>query len=278
MRQRNILLQHFSAIVLAGALSAAWGHDPQARYLGNAGVMVSAGSEKIVFDAFFDVDYGQYLLVAPETRAALIADQPPYDGLAAAFVSHVHGDHFSTAPMLAFVAANPKVRVFAPQQVVDALRRESDDPALLSHVVGFDLEPGDEPARLRAGSMDIAAVAIPHAGGQRNADIQNLFFAVRIADRASVLHMGDAGPDPNEFERQRAFFEAWRFDLIFPPYWFFADETGRFLLARFFATAQPVGVHVPERAGADPTGWRRALDADLFIEPGETRLIGQGAP
>ena len=268
------LLRCLTALVLSGGLSIASAHDPEVRYLGNAGVMVSAGEEKVVFDALFDADYGQYLLVAPETRAALIANRPPFEEIAAAFVSHVHGDHFSSAPTLAFLGAHPEVRLFAPRQVVDALRKDAGDASLLDRVVGFDLQPGDQPATLRAGSLGITAVAMPHAGGERHAAIQNLFFAVDLSGGPGILHLGDAAPDPAAFEGQRAFFEGRRFDLVLPPYWFFADGTGRALLDQFFAGAKTLGVHVPARAAEDPGGWRQALKADLFIEPAEIRMLG----
>ena len=75
------------------------------RHTTNEGILVSACGSKILFDAFYEDSYGQYLLVPDEIRAALMSGEPPYDDIDAVFVSHVHGDHFSPAPTLAYLGA-----------------------------------------------------------------------------------------------------------------------------------------------------------------------------
>ena len=263
-----------SASLLLLAAGGAASHEAEARYLGNEGVLVAAGEQKVLFDAFFSDDYGEYVLVDADTRAALNAGRPPYDGVDAVFVSHVHGDHFSPAPMLAYLRERPRARVFAPAQVVDVLQAEAgDDAALLSRVTAFDLAPGDPAAMASIAGFRFAVVAIPHAGGAQTADIQNLAFRVSLAPGPTVIHLGDAGADPDEFARQADFWSGKPVDLVLPPFWLFTDPIGRELLERHFPGSHAVGIHVPAEAAGDGAAWREHFDADLFADPGETRAI-----
>ena len=72
-----------------------------ARFLANEAVLISHGDLKVLFDAFYSSSFGTLLLVPEPTVHALMAGEPPYDGIDALFVSHVHGDHFTAAPTLA---------------------------------------------------------------------------------------------------------------------------------------------------------------------------------
>ena len=94
-------------------------HDvsAEATYLGNEGVLVVRGDTKVLFDAFYTNSYGQYTLVPDEIADAILAGNPPYDGITAIFVSHVHGDHFSAEPAVAYLQAHPGVQLYGTNQV-----------------------------------------------------------------------------------------------------------------------------------------------------------------
>ena len=51
--------------ILAGLLllADAWAHDSQALYLGNEGVLITHGDDKVLFDAFYAEAHGLYVLV-----------------------------------------------------------------------------------------------------------------------------------------------------------------------------------------------------------------------
>ena len=69
-------------------------------YLANQGVLVTAGDTGILFDPLFDADFDRFQLVPAELHAAMLAGEPPFDDVAAVFVSHAHADHFSAGMML----------------------------------------------------------------------------------------------------------------------------------------------------------------------------------
>lgn len=252
-------------------------HDVEARatYLGNEGVLIVQGDVKLLFDPLFDEAYGQYQLVPDDIRAAVMAGDPPYDGVRAVFVSHAHGDHFSAAPMLAYLRAHPSVRLFAPEQAREQLFEEAGETdAALDRVIAFDIAPGDAPVQMNVEGLAIDVIAVPHSGGERHAGVRNLIFRVTLDEAMTVVHMGDADPQDAHFAPHQDHWDAKALDLALPPYWFFSSEEGRSVLEVRLRPRQSVGVHVPVSASIDPVGARAQMGADLFIIPGEERLIG----
>jgi L-ascorbate metabolism protein UlaG (beta-lactamase superfamily) len=265
------------SIFLLGIGGSAHGHDPEAQagYLGNAGVVVGACGTRVLFDAFFEDDYGRYLLVPAATAEQVAAGVPPYDGVEAAFVTHVHGDHFTPAPTLAYLRAHPAVRLYAPRQVADALANVAAaiDKSVLDRIVSFDLDAGDTPQTHTRGGLTVEVVAIPHSGGQGMADIQNLAYRVTLRDAVTVSHLGDATGDETFYLEQRPFWDARATQLAFVPYWLLLDEDGRRIIGERIGAATVVGVHVPADAVGQGREWRQQAGGDLFTDPGESRRI-----
>ncbi|MGB0134308.1 MBL fold metallo-hydrolase [Dokdonella sp.] len=269
----RILMGALGLLALGGHALA---HEPSAsaRYVGNEGVLVSRGDTKVIFDAFYSDSYGQYSLVPDSIRADLLAGTPPYDGIDAVFVSHVHGDHFSAAPAVAFMRAHKTVPMYASKQTYDALLEEvgEGDP-LLSRVIVADLTPTDAAKHFEVKGLQIEVVSIPHAGGPSRASIQNLSWRVTLDDKTTVVHFGDAGIVEADFEPHARHFAERRAAAAFPPYWFFGEEAGKAIIARYFNADQVVGIHVPASATGHGDEARRRLGGDVFTDPGETRQL-----
>ncbi len=243
-----------------------------AHYLGNEGVMISSGETKILFDAFYAQSYGQYALVPAATRKALIESSAPFDDVDALFVSHVHGDHFSPAPTLEYLRANPKVKLYASGQVVDTLA--GSEQQLAQRLVAFDLATGDPAQSLTVGSISIDVVRIPHSGAGRE-NIENLAFRVSLDNQLTVLHLGDAGFDERVFAAHQNHWAAKKLDVAFPPYWFLTDATGRAILDTWLKPEKTIGIHVPIAAAGNGDAWRIEYGGDLFTDPGETRALSE---
>jgi len=267
----------FIHILLAGIFL--WGgaaaHDDPARahYLGNEGVMIVHEDTKILFDAFYANSYGQYALVPDEIAGAMMTATPPYDGIDAIFVSHVHGDHFTAAPAITYLRAHETVHLYGSQQVYDAILAAgvaADEP-LMARVHGFDLDPEDEAKSFKVGALSVDVVAIPHAGNRPT--IQNFAWRVTLDDEVTVMHLGDADPEPADFTRHQAHFDAKKTHTAFPPDWFIGLERGEMILKEIIGANQVVGIHVPKRAGGNGDQWRARAGGDLFTDPGETREV-----
>ena len=272
--------QFFTGAIVAifGIIDSPLAHElaGEALYLGNEGVLVGKGEVKVLFDAFYADSYNRYVLVPGEIRKALIVGAPPYDGIDALFVSHIHGDHFTAEPTLAYLRAQPDVVLYGPQSVVDALVAASEGPddPVLKRLVAFDLKPGDSPGATSVGSIEIDVVAIPHSGGERMAGIRNLVFRATLGEWPTVIHMGDAATDDEQFARLQNHWDAKHANTAFPPYWFLLSEEGRSILKHRIKADQVIGVHVPAEAGGQGGAWREEAGGDLFTDPGESRAIG----
>jgi L-ascorbate metabolism protein UlaG (beta-lactamase superfamily) len=246
-------------------------------YLANEGVMISKGDVKVLFDPLFDTSFGQYQLLPKQMEKELFAGLPPFDGVDAVFVSHYHGDHFSPELMLSFLKSREDIKLYAPTQAVSALHAVAgaQDQAVFERVTGIDLEHGDEPVSLTVEDLLIEAAFIPHSGWQRRPiEVKNLSFRVTLGEEITVLHMGDADPDPEHFSRNRSYWIDGEHNLALPPYWFFDSAGGRIILDEFIKSDHAIGVHVPVAMPDDPSERPDELIGfDLFTEPGESREI-----
>lgn len=267
-------------LVIAGMLwTHGYAHDPsaQATYLGNEGVMVVRGDISILFDAFYADSYGQYTLVPDAITGSLLAGEAPYDGIDAVFVSHVHGDHFSAAPAIAYLRAQPQVQLYGPEQIREAIVESgvrADDP-IFGQIHTYSLRPEDQPIEFSLDGLLVEAAAIPHAGGEQTADISNFAWRVTLDAMTTVIHLGDAGSVIADFERHRPFFEKTHSHAAFPPYWLFLDATGKRIIETYIAADQTIGVHVPASTTGKGEETREQLGGDAFTDPGEVRQIGE---
>lgn len=257
-------------LVLVGQPSLAHDDVSRARYLGNEGILVRHGDTAILFDAFYAQGFNNYVLVPEETINRLHKGEPPYDGVTALFVSHIHGDHFSVGPTRAYLRARPEVTVFASEQVIEALIKDTGDE-FKDRYRSFALEQGGPDIQVSVGSLSIGVAAIPHAGGPRRRSIQNLAFRVQVDDGVTVVHLGDATTETRWFDHLEDFFEP--VDVAFPPYWFLTDESGQKVLDTVIQTETIIGVHVPSAARGQGDRWRSEAGGDLFTDPGEMRVF-----
>jgi L-ascorbate metabolism protein UlaG (beta-lactamase superfamily) len=267
-----------AACLLLSGVAIAHEADGTVHYLANEGVMAVHGDNKVVFDPLFNEDFGQYELLPDHMRAALFAGDAPFDGIDAVFISHYHDDHFDPEDMLSFLGNRDDVRLYAPQQAVDAMRALAPDPTdLFERVQSVDLAYGDAPAAFAMPGLRIGAVRIPHAGWpERLADVQNLAWRITFDEGPTVLHLGDADTRDAHFASDAAYWDARRVNVAFPPYWYFMSPSGIDVLERL-EPLLAIGIHVPTDVPQAPDGRPQPLrEVDLFTTPGEMREIPTG--
>lgn len=241
-----------------------------AHYMANEGLMVVSGETKIVFDPLFRNSYGHYQLLPRSMEEALFAGTPPFDGIDAVFVSHYHGDHFSPEDVLRLLKVQQKIRLYAPLQAVNALRRIASlqDVSVFERVTAVELAYKDAPVALEMENLKIEAVRIPHSGWPTGRlDVENISWRVTLNESTTVLHMGDADPNDVHFERDADYWARGHTHMAFPPYWFFSASGGETILRKRIRADHSVGVHVPVAVPGNLRGF------DLFTRPGESRLI-----
>lgn len=264
-----------SCILIFGVAASTFGQDESSiQYLANEGVMVTHAETSILFDPLFNNSYGQYQLVPPDMREAIMTGAPPYDSVDAVFISHYHEDHFSAVDVLRLLKERNEINLYAPTQVVIALREISaeGDENVFERVTGLDLEYGDSPVSIRTENMTIDAVIIPHSGWPTaRTDVQNIVFRVTLDDSSTVMHMGDADARNIHFAADEEYWEEVRVHLALPPYWFFDSGDGREILENRINIQHSIGIHAPARF-VNPEDIPAGLSRyEIFTRPGEGR-------
>ena len=109
-----------------------------------------------------------------------------------------------------------------------------------------------------------------HAGGERQAKVENIVYRVSLSADATVMHLGDTDPDEAGLRAQSPVFKAVPSDMAFVPVWFIgaAHETPTEALLN---AEHVIGVHVPKEV---PDAIKTS-GVDYFSAPGETREIGE---
>jgi L-ascorbate metabolism protein UlaG (beta-lactamase superfamily) len=269
----NRLLQ--SVLLVVCCSFAAAQETSTVRYLANEGVMIAHGETKILFDPIFHYGPDTYQRLPQRMRDAIIAGEPPYDGVDGVFISHHHPDHFSASGLLELLVARNGIRLYAPAQAVAGMRQvaAAEDEEVFERVTIFDLEYGDAPVFVRAGGLFIEAVHVPHSGWPTaRTDVQNIAFRVTLEDTSTVAHFGDADPRLVHFEQDEMFWDERSIDLALPPYWFFLADDGREILEDRIRARHSIGIHVPAKFAEDrSTIPEELIGEDIFTQPGEGR-------
>jgi len=260
----------FLLVTLSVSLKVfAHGDSSKAHYLGNEGVMIEVGGEKILFDPFFHNSYGHYTLVPTDIRQAIFENKTPYNNIKAIFISHAHEDHFDKDDMMKYLLTNKSVSLVAPAQAVTMLKGLAGFEKIKDRVFPVNLEKGQAAQNLSVDKLGIEAVRIPHAGWPSRAEVENIVFRVSVNQEVVVMHMGDADPNPSHFNEHKSFWPKLQTDIAFPPYWFSLSPTGQRILNNVINAKKSVGVHVP--TNVPPL--LKSSGADYFSKPGETREI-----
>lgn len=268
-----------AALLLSLAPCRAMSHDVgEAKYLGNEGVLVAMGETKVLFDAFYAESFeGRYMLVPRALETAMMTGEEPFDGVDAIFISHIHPDHFNSRKTIAYLRAHPDVQLYAGTDVRGAIRA-ADVPAndpMLQRIVAIDLAPGQPSARFSVGGIEIEAFPVPHSGGLPG---PHLAYRVTLGQAATVMHLGDADADEKHFAPYQSDLDQRKTHLAFAPVWMLTNQSGRRVLEQRIRAAKVIGIHVEAEARANPAQAREEAGGDLFIEPGETRSLGEVRP
>ncbi|MFP6807532.1 MAG: MBL fold metallo-hydrolase [Pseudomonadales bacterium] len=280
-----LILLQCTTMTAAKDLSDARGSTSTVYYLANAGLMVSSGNSKVLFDPLFNQSYGQYTLLPASMKQALFRGLTPFDNINAIFVSHSHGDHFAPEEMLKLLRRHPAIKLYGPTQVMDALKdvMNAVDKPILKQLNEIRLEYGDKPVAYTEDELLIEAVRIPHSGwpGSRRG-VQNISFRITFNngaadEKVTVLHLGDADTKDYHFAQDKEYWAKRTLDIAFPPYWYFSSRNGREVLEERLKPTYSIGVHVPSRMPSDPKLRPQDFQSrDLFTVPGETRILKTG--
>lgn len=241
----------------------------------NAGVMAELGTSdervKFLFDPLYDDHFGTLQPLDDALIDRIVSGEAPYDGVTAVFVSHAHGDHFSAQQFNRLMAAQPEIRLVAPNQAIEKMRVEEGwDPVFAARIEAISLENGEASAALAISGVLVEAFRSPHTGWPDNhANVHNLTYRVSAiaADGTfhRVMHFGDADPAREHYEGLSDFFVSARTGLAVVPYWHFSAPEPARLFDETFNAETSVGMHVPVTA----PDWLAETGGAFFTEEGQ---------
>jgi L-ascorbate metabolism protein UlaG (beta-lactamase superfamily) len=218
--------------LLAFLLSAPVLAQVQVTYLANEGVLLTAGSTKVLIDALFRDSLGDYPRHSAETQAQLESGKAPFDGVGLALATHYHLDHWDAGAISRFLSANqtarfastPPAGVMLPSAVrsrVDALWTEDGAPVAPRDIAGA-----------RVGAVPLVHGTTP-----------NLAFRIEMGGR-TVMHLGDADASAVNHERLAAKPAP---DVLMVPFWWLMDEKTVEFLGKRWKPRQIVAIHFGAR-------------------------------
>jgi L-ascorbate metabolism protein UlaG (beta-lactamase superfamily) len=238
--------------LLVGAESGRSQDRPLAlTYLGNMGVHLERGGQRVVIDGLHRGALAGYAAVPPHLLGPLEAAGPPFEALDLALTTHRHLDHFDPASVAARLGSDPAVWYLAARETVDALVAQSDVPPNHPRVLAA-LPPPEGGVEVSIRGIAVRVLDLPH-NRTRSRRVANVGFLVTVGG-ATLLHVGDADPTTANFAPHRL--PARGIDVAILPSWYFTDPGGAAVLEAIGArryVASHVGL-------ADSANVRRQLD------------------
>jgi len=266
-------LPFFSVLGLLAWQDAGSTRELELVYLANEGFLLRSGEASLVIDAFVTRPYAGYAAVPEELFADLLEARAPFEDVDLALTSHVHGDHFQPEPAAEFLAARPEVPFLSSRQVVEQLAERVPD----EQRAGTRAFLPEARARVEtgAGGIRVELLRLPHTGGARTADVQNLGHLIQLGD-VRILHVGDADVATGDLASYELAGSA--IDVALVPYWWLGDAQALARVRALVGARRYVAIHVPPGEVAQVKRQLEALDPGLllFEEPGEARTVSIG--
>lgn len=200
------------------------------RYTANAGVILSSGPSSVLIDTFFSRTFGRFHALEREEHKSIYSRQIPL-----ALATHIHGDHFSSGPVIGYLNVNPNTLFASSEQVIAQLKGKVKERQLIS----AKLDNAGTMTFEQHG-MAVTMLNMPHGTG-KFATIQNYAQLIDI-NGWRVLHVGDAAIDIENTTKLG--FDERGIDVAIVPYWYLFTEGGDEQMALIGAN-EWVFVHMP---------------------------------
>jgi len=126
----------------------------QVLYVGNSGILISVGDQKILIDGLFE-GFDQECSLTPDVYDQVVNAQPPFDDIDLILATHDHADHFNLEPVRQYLQLNQDA-VFASTAQVTAQLSEFGD-----RIVTLDASSGN-PVQADINGIQVEALYLSH--------------------------------------------------------------------------------------------------------------------
>jgi L-ascorbate metabolism protein UlaG (beta-lactamase superfamily) len=229
-----------SALGLSG-FAAPLEADVTLTQLANEGAIISDGETRILIDGMVVEPYSVYGGLPPEVTPLFEQVSGPFSGIDLVLVSHRHHDHNQPRFACQFLQNSSATRFVSSPQV-NGLMREKCRTFMTTSPRVDEINPQyGEPHVIQMEGARVTIFPLSH-GTRKYARIQNFGHLIEMGG-ITLLHIGDAAMDPQDFAR--AGLDKIEIDVALIPFWYFQPGPGSEVMTRFFDAPNKIAVHIP---------------------------------
>ncbi|HET6591380.1 MAG TPA: MBL fold metallo-hydrolase [Xanthomonadales bacterium] len=238
MRLRNRVI---GELLLLWVLSSGLQADVTITKLANAGVIIADGETRVMIDGMVVEPYSVYGSLPPEAIPSFNQALAEFAGIDMALVSHRHHEHNQPEFACGFMQASRSTVLYTSGQVIGLMREKCRQFMTTSPRV-HEIDPQyGAPRVIEAPGLKVTVFPLSH-GTRKDARIQNFGHLVEMGG-TSVLHVGDAAMNPEDFER--AGLGQRKVDVALIPFLYFQPGPGAELVRRYLDATLKIAVHIP---------------------------------
>jgi len=261
MYWRNLMLLALAVVICAWLeLPTASGQSAtttvEITYLGNEGVMLTAGDQRVLIDAIHG-SFGEYIAPPSDQLSAIEHGKPPYDGRGLVLVTHIHADHFSPQSVGLHLQHNKSAALVSSAQIVDALRKEFAAFRQIQSQIHEMTPAWKQRQAVTVNEVRIELLGMKH-GGEEFKSIQNLGYVVELAGK-KLPHIGDADTTEENFAHFKL--EQEGIDVALLPFWYLLAPEGQALVKAHIKPKHIVAIHIPIASPAELEKARKDITA-----------------
>ena len=209
--------------------------------LANEGVVITSGDTRVMVDGMVVEPYSVYGSLPPEAVPSFMKALAEFAGIDLALVSHRHHEHNQPDFACAFMQASAATELYTSEQVIGLMREKCRTFMTTSPRV-HEIDPQyGAPAVIEIPGARVTVFPLSH-GTRKEALIQNFGHLVEIGGM-TVLHVGDAAMDPDEFER--AGLAQRKLDVALIPFLYFQPGPGTEFIDRYMNATVKIATHIP---------------------------------
>jgi L-ascorbate metabolism protein UlaG (beta-lactamase superfamily) len=231
----------FMAALLLFGLTAPLDADVTLTQLANEGMIISDGETRILIDGMVVEPYSVYGGLPPEVTPLFEQVSGPFSGIDLVLASHRHHDHNQPRFACQFLQSSSAARFVSSPQVIGLMREKCRTFMTTSPRVDEINPPYGEPHVIQMEGARVTIFPLSH-GTRKYARIQNFGHLIEMGS-VTLLHIGDAAMDPQDFAR--AGLDKVEIDVAMIPFWYFQPGPGSEVMTRFFDAPNKIAVHIP---------------------------------
>lgn len=226
----------------------------QISLIANAGLLIEGGGKKIILDGIYGRTPEGFSEVPADRREALLAGEPPYDGITHVLISHYHVDHYNMQALRSFFE-NQKPVLVVPDVASRADRLpEAKElwrvPAETDKCYSYELGNGDV----------LRAFVISHSGKVYRG-LPVVCYWLLLAGK-EMIFLSDADFNAEYLGKMT---DGAEFDAVFANPLFLDIPTGRKALFEKMRADRIFIFHMPSVGDPDPYGMWKMTETNLQI-------------